>query len=161
MQHVFIKCNRVEASWSFVGAFYFWKIEILVLSTVVVVNVVILLSDWCVHQPRMSPASKRPTPNSATASPWSSQRFPGQPATSWGHSRWAGVSSLRPWWAAPRARRSSSSPTQTTGWASCPSTLGGGASPPSPSRPGQVRKKFLPQESCTHFTLWRQHFKLW
>lgn len=92
-----------------------------------------------VLQPLRYPVLNRPTPKTATASPWSSQRFPGQPATSWGRSQ--KISSRRQWWAAPRVPWCSSSPTQATNWASCLSILGGGASPHPPSRPGQVRKK--------------------
>lgn len=92
----------------------------------------------CVIQLQRCRASSRPTPNTATASPWSSARLPGQPATSWGRSHWTAASSLRRWWAAPLAPSCSCSPTPATGWASCQSTLGGRASLPTPSRPGQV-----------------------
>lgn len=98
----------------------------------------ILSTCACVIQLQRCHTSSRPTPSTATASPWSSARLLGRPATSWGRSHWTAAFSLRWWWAAPPAPWCSCSPTPATGWASCLSTLGGRASRPTPSRPGQV-----------------------
>lgn len=90
-----------------------------------------------VFQLLTSPALYRPTLKPATASPWSSHRFLGQPATSWEQREM--ISSLRPWSAAPQAPWCSSSPTQTTSSVSCLSTQEAGASPQRLSLPGQVQ----------------------